>query len=556
MLFRSVLDRRGPASETVAMLVAPGARSVVVALGLLKAGKAVVALDPAHPLAHSRAILRESGAALLLTDRARGADARALADAAAEVLDVDARRPPPADARNPALALAPDTLAQVLFTSGSTGPPKGVAWTHRVLLHFALRTTNDLHLCREDRHTALRSVGFAGWTFDLVFALLNGASLHFFDLRVDGLGALPDWLEREDITMYRSAATVFRSFASQLTTRDRFPSLRVSVVTAEPVHARDVELFRRHFADSGLLCNELGMTEAGTVRSFLLSKDTPLANGRVPVGYPVEDVEILLLDPDGRPVEAGAIGEVVVRSRFLADGYWRRPELTATRFRPDPGGGAERLYFSGDLGMMLPDGCLVHYGRQDFQVKVRGHRVEIEDVEAALVALPGVRTAAVVASEDALGDTHLVAYIVPAGEPAHGVTALREALAASVPDHMIPATFVRLDTMPLTTGGKVDRRALPAPPTTRPALAGPPVAPRTPLEAMLTRIWTEVLELGEIGVLDDFLELGGDSLRAGQIVARVRAEVDVPISEATLFDAPTVEAMAIQIQLSLLDSTT
>jgi acyl-coenzyme A synthetase/AMP-(fatty) acid ligase len=386
--------------------------------------------------------------------------------------------------------------------------------------------------------------------------LLNGASLHFFDPRVDGLGTLADWLEREDITMYRSATSVFRSFASQLASRDRFPRLRVSVVTAEPVHARDVELFRRHFADSGLLCNELGLTEAGTVRSFLLSKDTPLVDGRVPVGYPVEDVGVLLLDPDGRPVAPGAIGEIVVRSRFLADGYWRRPDLTAARFRVDPEGEPGRLFFSGDLGTMAPDGCLVHHGRRDFQAKVRGHRVEIEDVEAALVALPGVHTAAVVAREDALGGSQLTGYVVLAGEPALAVADLRSALAASVPAHMIPATFVRLDAMPLTTGGKVDRRALPPPPSTRPELAVPLVAPRTPLEALLAEIWAEVLELGTIGVLDDFLDLGGDSLRAGQIVGRVRAAVDVPITEATLLEAPTVEAMALRIQLALLDAAT
>jgi len=544
VIAHAVLERRGPAPERVAMLVAPGVRPVASALGILKAGKALVALDPAHPVAHNRSVLRESEAGLVVTDQDSDAAARAVAGPDADVLQVQTRRAGPIDSRNPGVPLAPDALAQLIFTSGSTGAHKGVVYSHRTLLHFSRRTANDLFIHAGDRHTALRSVAFAGWMMDLVFALLNGASLHCFDPRTDGLRALGDWLEREEITLYRSASSVFRTFAGVLDGRDRCPRLRVTVVTAEPVHPREVALFARHFAEGGLLCNELGLTEAGTVRSFFLDRDTPLSGERVPVGYPVDDVDVLVCDEQGRVLEPGAVGEIVVRSRFLASGYWRNPELTAARFRPAPGGGVERLYFSGDLGTMDADGCLVHHGRRDLQVKVRGHAVEVEQVEAALVGLTGIATAAVAARPTAHGGTRLVAYVVAADGAPLAVDALRAALAACVPDHMIPTLFVPLEAMPLTAGGKVDRRALPDPPSGRPAPRSAFVAARTPIEKMLCRIWAEVLDRPAIGIQDDFLELGGDSLQAAEVVARVQAQLPSSLGPHALLETPTVEAMA------------
>ena len=540
----AVLERRGPVPEVAAMLVEPGVPPVAGALGLLKAGKALVGLDPAHPVAHNRGVLRESGAGLIVADRASAGAAREIAGADAEVLVVEPRHGAPGPAGNPGVSLWPDALAQLIFTSGSTGAHKGVVYTHRTLLHFSRRTANDLSIQAGDRHTALRSVAFAGWMMDLVFALLNGASLHCFDPRTEGLHALGDWLEREEITLYRSASSVFRTFAGVLEGRDRCPRLRVTVVTAEPVHPREVELFGQHFAAGGLLCNELGLTETGTVRSFFLDRDTALSGDRVPVGYPVDDVEAIVCDEQGRALEPGALGEIVVRSRFLASGYWRNPELTAARFRPDPGGGGERLYFSGDMGTMSADGCLVHHGRRDFLVKVRGHAVEMEQVEAALVAVPGVRNAAVVARATARGGTQLVAYVVSTGSAAPAFEAVRAALATRVPEHMIPAVFVPLDAIPLTAGGKVDRRALPDAPSGRASLAAALVAPRTPIEELLCRIWAEVLEVPVIGVHDNFLELGGNSLQAADIVSRVQARLPSSLGPYALLEAPTVEAMA------------
>jgi acyl carrier protein len=280
---------------------------------------------------------------------------------------------------------------------------------------------------------------------------------------------------------------------------------------------------------------------------YFLDEETPISGHVLPVGYPAEDKEILLLDEDGAELGDDAVGEIAVRSRYLAPGYWRRPDLTAAVFRPDPAGGPERIYRTGDLGRRLPDGCLLHLGRKDFQVKIRGFRVEGAEVEGALLSLPQVREAVVVAREDRPGERRLVAYLVPTARPAPTVSVLRKALADALPDYMVPTAFVVLDAVPKTPGGKVDRRALPAPGRARPDLDQPLVAPRTPVEAALCALWRDVLGLDEVGIHDNFLDLGGHSLAVSQIVARVSETLHVDLPLRTVFETPTVAALAAAI---------
>jgi acyl carrier protein len=250
------------------------------------------------------------------------------------------------------------------------------------------------------------------------------------------------------------------------------------------------------------------------------------------------------LDETGREVGADQIGEIAVRSKYLALGYWRRPDLTQAAFIPDPRGGDERLYLMGDLGVMRPDGCLIHMGRKDFQVKIRGYRVEVAEIEEALLAIDSIKAAVVHARADDAGEQRLVAYVVPAGSAAPTVSQLRRALTQTLPDYMMPSAFVFLETLPLSPTGKIDRRALPAPNHARPALKAPYVTPRTPTESDLARIWAEVLELEQVGVHDDFLDLGGDSLLATRILSRVIQTFRVELSIQALLAAPTVAQMA------------
>jgi hypothetical protein len=287
-----------------------------------------------------------------------------------------------------------------------------------------------------------------------------------------------------------------------------------------------------------------GSTETGIFRHYFINKDRQITDNNVPVGYAVEDMEILLLNEDGHEVGCQQVGEIAVKSRYLSLGYWGRPNLTQATFHPNPDGGDDRIYRTGDLGCLQPDGCLVHLGRKDLQVKIRGHRVEVEEIERILLEMDMVKEAVVMARQDPSGSKHLVAFLVPNGQPAPTVATLRRLLVEALPDSMIPSAFVMLDAMPLTANGKVDRQALSVPDHARAALESAYVAPRTPVEKVLTEIWAEVLGLEQVGIYDNFFELGGHSLLATQVLSRLHGAFQVELSLRSLFEAPTVANLA------------
>ena len=275
----------------------------------------------------------------------------------------------------------------------------------------------------------------------------------------------------------------------------------------------------------------------------------------LPAGHAVADKEVLLLDDDGRPVAPGEMGEIVVRSDFLARGYWRRPDLDAAVFSPVEPGSPGRACRTGDLGRMLPGELLMHLGRKDARAKLSGRFVDASEIEAALMACPGVQAAAAVVREDRPGDQRLVAYVVPqktAAGPALTPGDVLRAARARLDASLALSAVVFLDALPLAPNGKIDRRALPAPPRTRARSDGPPAAPRTDIEADVLRVWAGVLALDEVGVHDDFLDLGGTSLVAGQIAARVSERFGVQLLAQQLLEAPTVADMAVVVTAHLL----
>ena len=539
----AILARRGAGPEPIALLLEKDAPLVAAILAVLKAGKIFLCLNPAFPLDRLRGMLEDARAGLIVTDSRYAPLAGDLSRAALPWMNLDALDVG-LPAENVGLSLSSDAVAYITYTSSSTGQPKGISQNHCNLLHDIMVRTNIMHLCPEDRLSWLGSPSFAASLKDLFSALLNGASLFPFDLQEEGITRLAPWLIGEGITLYHSVPTVFRHFAERLTGAEAFPRLRLLYVGGEQVSPLDVELYRAHFAPQCLLLVMLSCTEAGSIRHIFFDKATRFTGSIVPVGYAVPDKEVLLLDEAGGPVGVNAIGEIAVKSRYLSLGYWRQQDRTRAAFLPDPEGGDARIYRTGDLGRLLPDGCLEHLGRKDLQVKVRGVRVELAEVEAALLRVGNIKEAVVVAREGRAGDTRLVAYLVPAGLPAPTVTTLRCALAETLPDSMIPSSYVLLDALPLTANGKVDRRALPPPETGHPELATPFAPPRTPVEERLAAIWAEVLGLDCIGIHDGFLELGGNSLLAAQVTSRVIAAFRVELPLQSLFEAPTVAAMA------------
>jgi len=536
-----ILSERGAKSEPVPLMMEHDAPVIGAMLGILKAGKFYVPLDPSLPYLRMQSILEDLQASYIVTNSKNEAMAKSLAGTALDLVNIDELDSPAGD--NPGLQISPESLCWVIYTSGSTGKPKGVTQNHRNLLHYMMNYTNALHICMDDRLTLLYSFSVNGGAHDIFAALLNGAALFPLDLKEDGFTSLGGWLVEERITVYHSVPTVFRQFVEGLTGQSKFPDIRIIRLGGEPVYKRELDIYRKHFSDDCILVNRLGSSETGSLRMYFIDKETQISGNLVPVGYAVTDNEILLMDEDGE-LTAGGEGEIAVKTRYVSPGYWRRPDLTKAAFQRGREGAEERTYRTGDLGRMLPDGCLLHLGRKDFFVKIRGYHIEIDEIETVLRECPGIREVVVVARGNNSGDERLVAYFVPREQPGPKASELRRFLNEKLPSYMIPHAFVTLDAIPLTDTRKVDRKALPEPGTSRPELAIPYVAPRTPTEKELAKIWAEVLLLDEVGIHDDFFDLGGHSLSATRIISRIIAAFKLQLPIRALFDSPTIAAMA------------
>ena len=539
---RAVLDQRGGGEEPVALLLEQGAPLITGILGILKAGKITVPLDPSYPSGRTSYMLEDSQASLILTNKQNLSLARESAKCGIKLLNID-DLDVNLSIRDPGLSISPDNLAYILYTSGSTGLPKGVTQNHRNLLHQIMIYTNTLHICAEDRLTLLTSV--TGQAMNTIFdALLNGAALYPLNVREEGVHPLADLLIQQEMTIYFSGSPLFRRFIDTLTGGEEFSKLRVVRLASQTVFKSDVDLYKKHFSPDCVFVNGLSSGETGKVRIYYVDKDTEITTSTVPVGFPVDDKDVRLVDDEGNDVGFNQVGEIEVRSPYLRLGYWGKPELTQETFRSDPGGGNQRIYRMGDMGRMLPNGCLELLGRKDFQVKIRGYRVEIAEVETALLELTSIKEAVVLAREDTAGEQRLVAYLVPATEPAPSIEEVRNFLRKKLPDHMVPSQYLFLNALPLLPNGKLDRRALPAPDQGRPQLETHFDRPRTPMEEVLAGIWADVLGIDRVGIHDDFLDLGGDSLMAGAMLVHLEGTFGKDLPLAILVRASTVEQLA------------
>lgn len=541
-LARALLAQRGhTAPEPIAIFLEHGAAIVIAILAILKAGKFYVPLDLGLPDARLNAILQNSQAPLLITNAPQRARAESFSHV--PLLDMDTLAQEESDS-NLQLDIAPETFLNLMYTSGTTGEPKGVIQTQRNLLHAIVTTNFPPHLHNE--HVAqLTPFSFGGSAAMLFRTFFFGATLHPFNLKQVGLARLAPFLHQHHITRFHTVPSVLRNWLPLLAPDEKFPSLRVIEVGGEPLFKRDLARLFPHVSETCVVRNALGTTETYIAAWNFIDARTDLAEGVVPVGLAPANVEILVLDETGQAVAPGETGEIFVASRFLSPGYWRQPELTHTTFLPSPHKPNVFLYKTGDLGRIRADGALEHLGRQDGMVKIRGHQVVLTFVESAVRALDTIQDAAVLAQPNAQGDQRLVAYLVASN--GQNANALRDALAQTLPAHMIPTTFVFLDHLPKLANGKLDRRALPALDDARPALASEYVAPRTPLEIQLAQIWCEVLGIARVGVHDAFLELGGNSLQAAQVVARASRATGVEIPLRAVFDVPTIEGLAQRI---------
>jgi amino acid adenylation domain-containing protein len=524
---------------------------VVSLLAVLKAGGAYLPLDPAHPRERLSFMLADSGAKALVTCRTLagsfGTPEETLPVLLVENAPVDDGSP--GAGADPASGTGGLNLAYVLYTSGSTGMPKGVAITHRGILRLLINT-NFYDLGPEERIVHTSSISFDPTTVEIWGPLIHGGRVVVVRR---GLALLPEEIEAElrghAVTTMVVATAVFQQIvASRPAAFSTLRNLFFGGEAADPLRLREILAA----SPPRRLVNGYGPTECTTLATFHPVTEAP-DGASVPIGRPISNTRAVVLDRHQVPVPPGAPGELCLGGDGLARGYLRRPGLTAERFIPDPWSQApgDRLYRTGDLVRQRPDGVLEFLGRIDNQVKLRGFRIEPGEIELALQTREGVRDALVMVRKDAPGDPRLVAYVVTGvgtGEDGPGAADLRAWLLAKLPEHMVPSAYVRLDAFPLTPNGKVDRERLPRP-EAQPLSTGS-AAPRTETERRIAAIWQDLLRVPRVGVDDNFFDLGGHSLLLMRVHARLREELGAGVSLVELFQHPDVRSLAARVDRS------
>ncbi len=532
------VDRERP----VGLCLERSAALVVGALGILEAGGAYVALDPSHPEQRLGFMLADCGADVLVTSRAVAAQLDA-AEATVVALDADRAELDLEPTVAPAAANGARDLAYVIYTSGSTGTPKGVLVEHASLRKLIAWHQHAFAITAADRATLIASPGFDATVWELWPYLAAGASVHVPAdvVRGDPVG-LRDWLVAERITV----SFLPTALAEAVMTLD-WPAesaLRYLLTGGDTLHRRP---------PPGLpfaVVNNYGLTEATVVATSGVVAPGANPSGAPSIGAPIAHVQAYIVDDRLDRVTPGTPGELLIGGDGVARGYLNRAALTDERFISDPFSGAPgaRLYRTGDLARQRPDGEIEFLGRVDEQVKIRGNRIELGEISATLHRHPAVRSSLVVVGEHVSDERRLIAYVVPADGRRPDTEQLRAHLARHLPNYMVPAAFVWLEELPLTSNGKVDRAALPAPSASNTAQPADSARPGNELERVLETIVAELLELDGVGVDENFFMLGGHSLLGAQLITRIGDCFGVEMSLRSLFDNPTVAEMAVEVE--------
>jgi len=520
---------------------------VMALLAILKAGGAYVPLDLSSPADRIDSMLRDAAAPVVITQSAL---LDRCATRAARTVCLDSAHDATLEAEpeaNPGVSGDPLDLAYVMYTSGSTGQPKGVAVPHRGVVRL-VKNTNYARLASDEVFLQLAPVSFDASTLEIWGSLLNGARLVLFPGQVPSLDELAEILSRNQVTILWLTAGLFHHVVEERL--DALRPVRQLLAGGDVLSAPHVRRTLQSLPGVRLI-NGYGPTENTTFTCCHPMTDPAQVPDSVPIGRPIANTTVYILDRQMQPVPVGVRGELWTGGDGLAAGYFNRPELTAERFVADPFGNArtDRLYRTGDFARYLPDGTIQFLGRMDDQVKIRGFRIELGEIEASLLRHPAVRQAVVIVRDEPLAGRQLVAYLVADGLERTGPRDLRAFLKAILPDYMIPAVFVWLDRLPLTPNGKVDRRALPSPATE--ATGEHPEAAASPwneLELRLARLWEETLGVKRVGRRDNFFDLGGHSLLAARLFARMEKEFGRKLPLSVLFTAPTVEQLAVLIR--------
>ena len=557
-----------PIPERVGLLLPNGPQMLAAILGVLKAGKAYVPLDPNFPHERLHHIAADAGVSLLITD----SEHLSIADYIAQtVLSLFSRHEPLLNLSeigfsdvsvyenviapnpkhrgmsetypNPNIRVFPSQVAYILYTSGATGEPKGIAFSHRNLLHTTMCLVNALHISPTDRLTQLHSTSFSASVVDIYCSLLEQVSTRGMSNNA-ALWAWPIGSVAKRITSLQWIPTPFRYFVEALTLDETFPDLRQIVMASEPLTAKEIALYRSHFSRDCLLINQIGTSESYNYGLYFIDHETRFEGGVVPAGYPVSpEREILILNEEGKPCEPGDEGEIAIRSAYMSLGYWQDRASTQAKFLPSPDGSELWTYLTGDIGYLRPDGSLIHLGRQDSQVEIRGYRVETSEIERHLCQLYQVKEAIVHAQPAGNGELQLVAYLIIAPGQHVSLALIRDSLGLHLPDYMIPVGFCAIDELPTTDTGKLDYGALPFVSIQRNSSIVSSSMPGTETQNTLAQIWQETFSRESIGIHDNLFDAGAQSLTVARFLQQANRQLGAELPFTYLMQNPTIAAL-------------
>jgi len=533
-------------NETVILLLDHGVDMIAAILAVLKKGKTYVPISPAYPPKRISYMLIHSQSSLILTHakyqprvkewlekpETREQHISYLTIEQAEEIHTLPQH-------NPQREVLAEKPAYIMYTSGSTGKPKGVIQTHENVLYYIKNWTRRFSITADDRMTLFSSFCHDGSLQDMFGALLNGAALYPIDIRVRETSIkLSRFLIEEKITIWHSVPSLYNFFVNTLTGKETFEHLRFILLGGEPLREYEINMFKKFFPQS-ILANVYGQTESSVDSIWIIHPQDTVES--LIIGEPLDNTRIFVVDDTGKETDLLKIGEILVACPAISPGYWKDTVTSEQVFAHDPEFG--RLYWTGDLGRVLPDGNIEFAGRKDFQMKIRGFRVELGEIETHLLKHQDIKETAVINKITGNGSSYLTAYITARQEL--NVSQLRQYLAQELPDYMIPTYFVQLEQMPLTGSGKIDRKALAALKKDHLKLKRTYVKPATDMEELVANTWKEVLNLEEVGIHDNFFDLGGNSFDILKVHGMLEEAIKKEIVPARMFAYPTVASLAL-----------
>lgn len=539
-LAAAILSLMGEGNGQLGIYIEPCMSQPVAILATLKAGKTYVALDPAFPIERNLHMLSDGACSLILTNNMNLSQVKSFAGESPLLnLDEDI----PEDSKGVQFPdVNPETPAFITYTSGSTGVPKGVIHSHANMIHFVMRMYSINCSMPDDRWAYYYSISFSAHGMPIFGALLNGATLNIFNLKKDSFTEFGKWLRQEKISVIMMIPSVLRQFVSTLGSGRRFPKLSKLLLAGETLYRSDVEKIKEHLMHDASIYNLYASSEAYLARAYKITQDTVIKGNNVPIGYSVPGMEISIEEEDGSRSDPYKTGEICITGKYLALGYWNKEELTAQDFVSAEDG--NRTFKSKDMGYKMSDGCIVHIGRSDSMVKLRGYRIDLGEIENTIMALKQVKEVAVSVKENPFSTKHIILYYVKKENTELDALYMKVAVLRSLPDYMVPSYFIELESLPKNNIGKMNYLELPEPDWDALGKKNDVVLPENGLEEELKEIFERILEVSPICVTENILEAGGDSLRLFVAFDEIEKRFGKKLNVDTIINAPYIRDIA------------